>query len=46
MHLKLCMFEHFDSMTKPFKYKSETYQVFILPLKKIMRIAKCNSEQW
>ncbi len=25
MHLKVCMDEHFDLITNPFKYKCETY---------------------
>jgi hypothetical protein len=29
MHLKLCMYEHFDLITNPFKYKCETFQIVI-----------------
>jgi hypothetical protein len=34
MHLRLCMHKHFDTITNSFKYKCETYQVFIHPFKK------------
>jgi hypothetical protein len=36
MHFKLCMHEHFDLITNPFKYKCETFQVFINPFQKIV----------
>jgi hypothetical protein len=29
MSPKLCMHEHFDLITNPFKYKCETFQIFI-----------------
>jgi hypothetical protein len=43
MHLKLCMHEHFDLITNPFKYKCETSYVFIHACQKIVVSAKCNS---
>jgi hypothetical protein len=43
MHPKLCMHENFDLIINPFKYKYETSQIFINPLKKIVVNAKCNS---
>jgi hypothetical protein len=42
MCLRLCMHKHVDLITNPFKYKSETYQVF-MSLKKIVMNTKCNS---
>jgi hypothetical protein len=33
MHFRFCMQEHFDLITNWFKYKCETYQVFIHPSK-------------
>lgn len=36
MHLGLCMLEIFDIIFNAFKYKYETFQVFIHPFKKIM----------
>jgi hypothetical protein len=33
MHPKLCMHEHFDIITNPFKYKCETSQICIHPFK-------------
>jgi len=32
--LKLCMHEHFDSITHPFKYKCEFSQVVYAPISK------------
>ncbi len=43
MHFRLCMHEHFDLITNPFKYKCETYQVVIHPFQKIIMSVKCNS---
>jgi len=43
MYHKLCMHEHFDLITNPFKYKCETFQIFIHPFQKIVMSAKCNS---
>jgi hypothetical protein len=43
MHPKLCMHEHFDLITNPFKYKCGSSQVFMHPFQKIMVSAKCNS---
>jgi hypothetical protein len=34
MHVKLCMHEHFDLITNPFKYKCKTCQIFIHPISK------------
>jgi hypothetical protein len=34
MHPKLCMHEQFELITNPFKYKCETYQIFICPFLK------------
>jgi hypothetical protein len=42
MHLVVCMHEHFDLITNPFKYKCEIYQIFIHPFQEIMMNAKCN----
>jgi hypothetical protein len=41
VHLKLCMHEHFDLITNPFKYKCEISQVLIHPFFKIVVSAKC-----
>jgi hypothetical protein len=35
---KFCMYEHFDLIINPFKYKCEIYQVFICPFLKIVMI--------
>jgi len=43
MHPKFCMHEHFDTITNPFKYKCEIFQIFIFPFKKIQVHVKCNS---
>ncbi len=43
MHLNVCIHEHFDLITDPFKYKCETFQNFIHPFSKIMVSVKCNS---
>jgi len=43
MHHRLCMHEHFDLITNPFKYKCQTSQVFIHPFQKIELNAKYNS---
>jgi hypothetical protein len=29
MHPRFCMYEHFDLITNSFKYKCETFQIFI-----------------
>jgi len=34
MHPRVCMHEHFDLITNPFKYKCETCNVFIHPFQK------------
>jgi hypothetical protein len=44
MHHKPCMHpKHADLINNQFKYKCETYQIFIHPFKKIEMNAKCNS---
>jgi hypothetical protein len=43
MHSKLCIHEHLDLITNPFKYKCETFQNFIHPFHKIVVNIKCNS---
>jgi hypothetical protein len=43
MYSRLCMHEHFDVITNPYKYKYKTCQIFIHPFQKIMASAKCNS---
>jgi len=43
MHPKLCMYEHFDLITNPFKCKSETSQIFKHPFQKIVVSGKWNS---
>jgi hypothetical protein len=43
MHLRLCMHEHFNLITNPFKYKCETSQVFIHLFQIKLVNAKCNS---
>jgi hypothetical protein len=35
MHPRLCMHEHFDLITNPFKYKCKTSQVFRHPFQKL-----------
>jgi len=40
MHVKICMHEHFDLITNPFKYKCETSQIFIHPFQKIVVTTK------
>ncbi len=42
MHLKLCMYERFDLIINPFKYKDETSLIFIHSFQKIVMNAKCN----
>jgi hypothetical protein len=42
MYPRLCMYEHFDLITNPSKYKCEISQFFIHPFKKIVVNAKCN----
>jgi hypothetical protein len=41
MHHRLCMHEHFDLISNPFKYKCETFQIFIHPFQKIVMSVKC-----
>jgi hypothetical protein len=43
MHPRLCMHEHFDLITNPFKYKCEISQILEHAFQKIMVNAKCNS---
>jgi hypothetical protein len=43
MHPRLCMHEHFDLITNPFKYICETSQIFIHSFQKIVVSAKCNT---
>jgi len=43
MHPRFCMHEHFDPIISPFKYKCETFQIFIHPFQKLRVSAKCNS---
>jgi hypothetical protein len=43
MHPRLCMHEHFDLITNPFKYKCQILQDFIHPFQKIELNAKYNS---
>jgi hypothetical protein len=43
MHFKLCMHEHFNLIANPFKYKCETFQIFIHPFQKIVVNAKWKS---
>jgi hypothetical protein len=40
MHVKICMHEHFDLITNPFKYKCETSPIFIHPFQKIVVTTK------
>jgi hypothetical protein len=42
MNFKLCMYEHFDLITNPFKYKCETSQFFIHSFQTIVMNEKCN----
>jgi hypothetical protein len=44
MHPRLYMYEHFDLIIDPFKYKCETSQIFKHPFQKILMNAKCNSQ--
>jgi hypothetical protein len=42
MHSWFCMHEHFDLIIiNSFKYKCETFQIFIHPFKKIVVSKKC-----
>jgi len=43
MHAKICMHEHFDLITNPFKYKCEISWIFIHIFQKLVLNAKCNS---
>jgi hypothetical protein len=43
MHPRLYTDEHFHLINNPFKYKCETFQIFIHSFQKIMMSAKCNS---
>jgi hypothetical protein len=43
MHPRLCMYEHFDLIIDPFKYKCETSQIFRHLFQKNLVNAKCNS---
>jgi hypothetical protein len=42
-HIKLCMHEHFSLIINPFKYKCETFQIFICPFLTKFMNAKWNS---
>jgi hypothetical protein len=33
MHPNFCVHEHFDLITNPFKYKCETFQIFMVSVK-------------
>ncbi len=43
MHSRLCMYQHFDLITDPSKYKCETSQIFRHPFQKIVVSGKWNS---
>jgi hypothetical protein len=43
MHLRICIDKHFDLITNLFKYKCETYKVFIYSCQKFTMNAKYNS---
>ncbi len=42
MQPRVCMHEHFDLITNPFKYKCETYNIFIHPFQK--NCDECNMQ--